>query len=63
MKPVTEHKVTANVRADGALGLYETRPFWLMLADGTPDQQAKEAIRILRQIGWETRGVTVEQRA
>ena len=36
------------------------RPFYLMLGPGSPDAKAREAIRILRQIGWETRGVKVD---
>lgn len=60
MTTVTEHKVTANVRTEGAIGTFETRPFWLMLGAGTPESQVKEAIRILRQIGWETRGMKVD---
>ncbi len=60
MQTVTEHKITANVRSEGAIGTFETRPFYLMLGPGSQEAKTKEAIRILRQIGWETRGVKVE---
>jgi hypothetical protein len=62
MNTVHEHKVLAHVRPEGALGIFEFRPFYLMLGNGTADQLSKEAIRILRQIGWETRGVQVDVR-
>lgn len=61
---VSSHKVSANVRAIGAIGSFYSREFNLMLGIGakdTPERRKKEAIRILNQIGYETRGITVEE--
>lgn len=53
--------IVANVRTDGAIGKFERRTFDLMLdAQAPQEKQLKEAIRILRQIGYETRGVQFE---
>jgi len=50
--------IVANVRPDGAIGEFYRRTFDLMLDQRQPqDKQLREAIRILRQIGYETRGV------
>lgn len=50
--------VVANVRNDGAIGSFEPRTFDLMLDQrDSQDKQMKEAIRIIRQLGYETRGV------
>lgn len=59
MEPVFEHKVTANVRIEGTSHPFESRPFWLMLGADTPERQAKEAKRVLHQIGWDCRQVNV----
>lgn len=60
MITLTEHKVVARVRTEGAIGVFEPRDFFLML-DLQDDMQVKEreAIRILRQIGYETCGLRV----
>ena len=64
MHSVYSHKVRANVRPDGAIRDFCSKEFDLMLsADYTPERRVKEAIRILRQMGLETRGVKVEERA
>ena len=58
MKPLTNVAIIANVRPDGAIGVFEERTFDLMLgALDTQDKQLKEAIRILRHNGYETCGV------
>lgn len=58
MTLLTSTKVRANVRNDGAIGVFESRTFEFMLdASQSEDKQVREAIRILRQIGYETRGV------
>jgi hypothetical protein len=50
--------IIASVRTDGAIGEFNRRTFDLMLDQREPqDKQLREAIRILRQIGYETRGV------
>ena len=50
--------IEANVRTDGAIGVFQKRTFDLMLDQRQPqEKQLKEAIRILRQIGYETKGV------
>ena len=52
--------VFAYVRTEGSIGAFSGRSFDLMLdQEDTPEQQRKEAIRILHQIGYETRGVRV----
>jgi len=62
MIALTNTKVTANVRTDGALGAFRERTFDLMLdARQSQDKQHKGAIRILRQIGYETRGIKFDQ--
>lgn len=58
---LTSTKVLAHVRPDGAVGPFGVqRTFEFMLdSSNTPEQQRKEALRILRQIGYEARGVQV----
>lgn len=59
---VYDHEVIGNVRHDGSLGNYTKRTFGLMLVPDTQDKMVKESIRILRQMGYETRGITVKAR-
>jgi hypothetical protein len=53
--------IVANVRTDGSSGAFQERTFDLMLDQTvSQDKQLKEAKRILRQIGYEARGVDWE---
>ena len=57
MRPRTSITVLARVRPAGAVGPFEPRRFELMLDAGDVlDAQQREALRILRQIGWQPRG-------
>jgi hypothetical protein len=61
MPHLSHTAVVANVRRDGAIGVFERRTFGLMLDQREPQhRQLREAIRILRQIGYETRSVEIE---
>lgn len=57
MRPLTIARVFAHVRPDGGVGPFEPRRFELML-DSTAalDAQQREALRIMRQLGWQPRG-------
>jgi hypothetical protein len=50
------YRVSARVRREGALGDYYRREFMVMLAEDTSARMAREARRVLRQIGYQTRG-------
>lgn len=51
---VCRRAVSAMVRVDGALGVFKRRRFDLMLGvDQSPEAEHREALRIIRQIGWE----------
>jgi hypothetical protein len=53
--------IVANVRTEGSIGAFQERTFDLMLDQTvSQDKRLKEAKRILRQIGYETRGVDWE---
>lgn len=54
---LTRTPVTATVRPIGSAGPFAPRAFEFLLdARGTPQAQCREAIRILKQIGYEHRG-------
>jgi hypothetical protein len=53
--------IVANVRTNGSIGVFQRRAFNLMLDQtASQDKQLREAKRILRQIGYEARGVDWE---
>ena len=61
MNRVSRHTVTADVRTYGSHNPIVARSFDLMLGDGTGEQKRREALRILQQLGYQTRGVSVSE--
>jgi hypothetical protein len=56
---VTRRVVVANVRPDGSVGAYEPRTFDFLLPAGrTPEQQQRQARRLIQSIGYQVRGVS-----
>lgn len=52
--------IVASVRQEGSIGTFEKRTFHLMLdAFSAADKQQKEAIRIIRQLGFETQSLQI----
>lgn len=63
MQALFNHHVTAQVRRIGATESFRFQRFDFMLdPSDPPEQRKKEAVRILRQIGFDSNGVTVEER-
>lgn len=66
MTRLTTHRVRAGgVRPIGSVGPFEPRSFGFMLDAADPPQaQRREAVRILRQLGFEFRGpIEIEEPA
>jgi hypothetical protein len=56
---VARRTVVANVRPDGCVGAYEPRTFDFLLPAGrTPEQQQRQARRLIQSIGYQVRGLS-----
>lgn len=60
MNVLNPFNIVSSVRQEGSLGNFEKRTFHLMLdAFSAADKQQKEAIRIIRQLGFETQSLQI----
>jgi hypothetical protein len=60
MTYLTSATVVAQVRPSGSIGIFERKVFYPLLdAQSTEQAQQLESIRIIRQLGFETRNLEV----
>jgi hypothetical protein len=60
MTYLTSATVVAQVRPSGSIGIFEQRVFHPLLdSQSTNEQQQLESIRLIRQLGYETRNLEV----